>query len=303
MLSICIPIFNYDVRELAYKLHLQATENLPAFEILLVDDHSDKKYRKLNSELQELENISYTELDENIGRSKIRNLLAEKAQFENILFLDCDVEIIRNDFLSNYYRQIQIGEKVVCGGHIYQEAPPGKENYLHWYYGTQREVKPVAERQKAPNDSFMTANFLIAKELFKKIRFDERISGYGHEDTLLGCELDKFGINTNHIDNPVLHAGLDTGTQFLEKTRESMRNLLKLYQFKRFDKKISHKIKALRAFHTARKLGMHIIIAKLFSAFRQKMENNLLGLRPRLFILDLYKLGYLCQVKPGKKMN
>ncbi|MBW6481207.1 MAG: glycosyltransferase [Bacteroidales bacterium] len=300
MLSICIPVFNYDVKELAYKLHLQATENLPGFEILLVDDHSDEKYRILNTGLQELKNASYIELDENIGRSKIRNLLAEKAQFENLLFLDCDVEIIRDDFLSHYIEEIKQGEKVVCGGHVYQKNPPEPQKYLHWFYGIKREVKTTTQRQQSPNDSFMTANFLISKELFGKIRFDERISGYGHEDTLLGYELDKFGIKTNHIDNPVLHAGLDTGTQFLEKTRESTRNLLKLYQFSGFDKKISHKIKALRAFRTAEKLGLQGIIAKLFSAFRQKMENNLLGPRPRLFILDFYKLGYLCQVKSGE---
>lgn len=303
MLSICIPVYNFDVRKLVHDLHRQAIESLPDFEILLVDDHSDEIYRRQNRELKLPEKVNYTELKENIGRSKIRNLLAEKAQFRNILFLDCDVEIIHGDFLSSYYRHIEQGEKVVCGGHVYQESPPEPQNYLHWYYGTQREVKTAAERQKAPNNSFMTANFLISKELFGKIRFDERISGYGHEDTLLGYELDKLGIKTNHIDNPVLHAGLDTAAQFLEKTRESMRNLLKLYQFSGFDKKISHKIKALRAFHTAGKSGLQGIIAKLFSAFRQKMENNLLGPRPRIFILDLYKLGFLCRVKPGKKLN
>ena len=301
MLSICIPVFNFDVKELAYKLHLQATENLPAFEILLLDDQSHEEYRKLNSELKKLKNVSYTELDENIGRSKIRNLLAEKAQFENILFLDCDVEIIKNDFLSNYYCQIQLGEKVVCGGHLYQVDPPEPQNYLHWYYGTQREVKTAEERQKAANDSFMTGNFLISKDLFEKIRFDERISGYGHEDTLLGCELDKHGVVTRHIDNPVLHAGLDTQEQFLEKTRHSMHNLLHLNHISDNDEPVHLKIKALKAFHTTVKLGLHVIIAKLFSAFRQKMENNLLGQRPRIFVLDLYKLGFLCLIKSKMK--
>lgn len=301
MLSICIPVYNFDVRKLVYDLHRQANESLPDFEILLVDDHSDESYRRQNNELRLPEKVNYTELKENIGRSKIRNLLAEKAQFKNILFLDCDVEIIRGDFLSSYYRQTEQGEKVICGGHVYRESPPEPQKYLHWYYGTKREVKTAGERQKAPNDSFMTANFLISKELFGKIRFDERISGYGHEDTLLGYELDKLGIKTKHIDNPVLHAGLDTAAQFLEKTRESMRNLLKLYQFRGFDKKIIHKIKALRAFHTAVKLGMHIIIAKLFSVSRQKMENNLMGPRPLILILDLYKLGVLCQIKSKMK--
>ena len=301
MLSICIPVYNFDVRKLVHDLHRQAGKNLPDFEILLVDDHSNKAFRKINNELQNTTNVSYTELEENIGRSKIRNLLAEKARFENILFLDCDVDIIRDDFLSNYYRRIQIGEKVVCGGHIYQDNPPEPKNYLHWYYGTQREVKSATERQKAPNDSFMTANFLISKELFKKIRFDERISGYGHEDTMLGCELDKHGVVTRHIDNPVLHSGLDTNKQFLEKTRQSIHNLLHLDQISDKNKTVHFKIKVLKAFHTTDKLALHGIISKLFSASRKKMENNLMGSRPSLFMLDLYKLGYLCRIKTKMK--
>ncbi len=301
MLSICIPVYNFDVRKLVHDLHLQAGKNLPGFEILLVDDHSGETFRKINFELQELKNVNYTELEENIGRSKIRNLLAQKAKFENILFLDCDVEIIGDDFIKTYYQQIQQGEKVVCGGHLYQENPPEPQNYLHWFYGIKREVKTAAERQKTPNDSFMTANFLISKDVFEKIRFDERISGYGHEDTLLGCELDKLGISAKHIENPVLHAGLDSGVQFLEKTRESLRNLLRLYQNSDFDKSICNRIKALKAYHTTGKLAMHGIIATLFRTFQRKMENNLLGSRPRLFILDFYKLGYLCEVKSGKK--
>ncbi len=295
MLSICIPIFNFDVRKLVK--HVQATDDMPDFEILLVDDHSDELYCKQNRELQLFEKIKYTELEENIGRSKIRNLLASKAQFESILFLDCDVEIVRDDFLLKYYEQIKQGEKVVCGGHIYQENPPDKEKYLHWYYGTRREVKTTTERQKAPNDSFMTGNFLISKDLFEKIRFDERISGYGHEDTLLGCELDKLGIKINHIDNPVLHTGLDTNKQFLEKTRQSIHNLLHLDQISDKDETVCLKVKALKAFHTTDKLALHGIISKLFSAFRKKMENNLKGSRPSLLILDLYKLGYLCRIK------
>lgn len=300
MLSICIPVFNYDVRGVTRELHRQAVESLPGFEILLVDDHSGETFRRINSELQKLENVNYTELGKNIGRSKIRNLLAEKAQFENLLFLDCDVEVIRNDFLSNYYRQIQQGKKVVCGGHVYQENPPKPENYLHWYYGTKREVKTNAERQNSPNDSFMTANFLISKDVFEKIRFDERISGYGHEDTLLGCELDKLGITVKHIDNPVLHAGLDSGAQFLEKTRESMHNLLQLYKNPGFDKSICFRIRALKAYHKTGKLAMHGVIASIFGILRRKIENNLLGMQPRLFFLDFYKLGYLCQVKSNK---
>ena len=48
--------------------------------------------------------------------------------------------------------------------------------------------------------------------------FNPLISGYGHEDTLFGFELEQNGIVIRHIDNPVLNAHLDSNTQFLYKT-------------------------------------------------------------------------------------
>ena len=57
---------------------------------------------------------------------------------------------------------------------------------------------------------------------FKKISFNERLSGYGHEDTLFGYELNKNNIQIHHIDNPVLNGHLDTNEAFLLKTEEGL---------------------------------------------------------------------------------
>ena len=48
-------------------------------------------------------------------------------------------------------------------------------------------------------------NLLAPKDIFQKIAFNEKLNGYGHEDTLFGVELKKEGVTMAHIDNPIIH--------------------------------------------------------------------------------------------------
>jgi hypothetical protein len=81
---------------------------------------------------------------------------------------------------------------VVYGGRNYEAKPPKeKELFFRWWYGVNRETISVAEREVAPYHAFMTNNFLIPKQLFLSIKLDEKLKGYGHEDTLFGIELKK----------------------------------------------------------------------------------------------------------------
>ena len=72
-LSICVPVFNFDVTELVKKLDKQAGLLSVPFEIVCIDDCSDEKFIKINKEICSKYG-KYIELKENIGRSKIRNL-------------------------------------------------------------------------------------------------------------------------------------------------------------------------------------------------------------------------------------
>ena len=69
-----------------------------------------------------------------------------------------------------------------------------------------------------------------------KVKFDERITKYGHEDTLFGFELKKNNTQITHIDNPVINGNLETNEEFIEKTEEGLLNLLKIVEFLSFDK-------------------------------------------------------------------
>lgn len=227
--SILIPVYNFDISELVKSLVEQAKLITSNFEILIIDDKSDNSFIDLNKKLNELDKVSFHLLEKNIGRSKIRNLLFEKAKYENCLILDCDVEIVNQDFLSKYFKNLN--NNIVVGGHVYtKESPKDKTKYLHWLYGKNIEVKGIEKRLQNPYASFMTNCFAINKSTFSKIKFDVNLTKYGHEDTLFGFELKKKKIEIKHIENPVLHLGIEVEKVFLRKQEEALKNLAFLYK-------------------------------------------------------------------------
>ena len=184
MLSVLIPVYNFNIVELVTDLHAQSSESGIQFEIICFDDASDDFFRNQNREILKLSNVAYDELPENVGRSKIRNSLAEASQFDNLLFLDCDSSLSSSNFIKKYIIHIE-NYHVVYGGRVYENFPPlSSEKKFRWYYGKKRESFTVEQRMYSPFKSFMTNNFLIKKKAFLSIRLNENIIGYGHEDTM-----------------------------------------------------------------------------------------------------------------------
>jgi len=294
MLSILIPIYNFDVRSFVKELHLQGEDANIVFEIILVDDASNTNFREFNQELENLEFVKYIQLEDNIGRSKIRNLLAEKAKYEYLLFADCDSEITNSNFISKYIKNCK-AEKIICGGRVYKEVFP-KENilFLRWFYGTKRETLKAIDRNKFPSKSFMTNNYVISKSIHNLIKFDEEISQYGHEDTLFGIELKRKNIEIQHIDNPLIHIGLEYCHDFVLKTKKGIDNLVYITNNYNYPE-LFEDIKLLKFYKKTAKLSF---LFKLFYMLCNKyIEKKLCGNRPSLKLFDLYKLSYLHTIK------
>jgi len=300
MLSICIPVYNYDVRRLVEDLHFQAGKTDFAFEILLIDDASDENFRDINKSV-DLESVRYIQLDKNIGRSKIRNLLSEEARFHNLLFMDCDSAVATSEYIEKYIPFFD-SLKVCCGGRIYEEKRPDDSRYLRWKYGKERECASASERRKNPNAGFQTNNFLIHKSVFEKVKFDESLDGYGHEDTLFGLELAGNGIIIEHIDNPLIHIGLENAADFMEKTEKGIKNLhrVELKLREKYPEYIDHS-GLMKSKLFLRKFHLTGFASMLFRFFRNMMKNNLLSGKPSLFIFDFYRLGLLCSMRNGNK--
>ena len=228
MLSILIPIYNYNINCLVDDLNEQCAALKIKYEIILMDDNSEQMFQDVNQPVSKLSNIRYEVLSENVGRAVIRNKLAEASKFNTLIFLDCDISIIQPDFVKSYL-DASFESDVVVGGITYADEPPPSQLFFRWYYGRKREVSTAAKRNKNPFKGFNTMSFCIQKSVFQTVKFDTDIFQYGHEDTLFGLELGRKGYFILHIDNPIQHDGLDTFDDFIDKTHKSLETLLQLH--------------------------------------------------------------------------
>ena len=296
MLSILIPVYNYNVVPLVEALQKDIQGlNIP-YEIIVFNDSSTLFLTK-NQALKEKQNVVYEILDENIGRSKIRNLLAKKAKYEWLLFLDSDVLPTNTTFISNYLPFINTEIKVVYGGIVYSEKKPEKDKLLRWIYGKEREALPFDIRSKKPYISFLTLNFLVHKSIFEKVCFNVTLPNLRHEDTLFSYDLNLQQIPILHTNNPVYHLGLDTFDIALKKENEALLALKNLLD----ENLIAYDyLKISRIFH----LIKSFLLVKLFAYIHDKasssMIQNLASSKPSLFIYDFYRLGYLCSLYYSK---
>lgn len=289
MISILIPTYNYHITGLVSDLHKQAVSLQTDFEIIVFEDAS-QLYLKENASIEKLSNCFYQILPQNIGRSAIRNKLADTAKYDHLLFIDCDAQVSRKDFLSRYL--VFCGEnQVVIGGTAYDDYINKPQFSLRLKYGRLREAN-VEYMLNRSNNNFATFNFLIPKNIFNLIRFDENISGYGHEDTLFGHRLREQGYDYIRIDNPLIHCGLDENRVFLKKTEESVLNLFKLYQSGKYSFLVRES-KLLGYYEMLRKYHLNGIISLKFRLVRKCMEAHLCSVNPSLFVYDLYKLFLL----------
>ncbi len=288
MLSILIPVYNFDIRKFISQLCEHAYKENITYEIIVADDNSDRYFTEKNKEIEDLSNVKYILLDKNIGRSKIRNFLAEKAKYEYLLFADCDMLISGKNFISNYLKNIKKNAVIIGGIEYQKDKPDSSDKYLRWYYGRKREALPPQIRNKKPYSSFMSGNFLIPAEIFNKIKFNENITKYGHEDTLFGIELKRRNFKVVHIGNPLMHIGLENTATFINKTEISIKNLIYISEKYNYPE-LYENVKLLKV-----RKKLKFLKPVIFTAFKiseKMMLKNLYGKKPSLIFLDLFKIG------------
>ena len=291
MISILIPIYNYSAVLLVKELQRQCTECSIEFEIICIDDCSSH-FKHENSTISGLEKCSLLFLDKNIGRSKIRNLLAASAAYEWLLFLDCDTFPKNKLFIASYLQQIkQSPYMAIFGGLSYAKTRPKNNQLLRWVYGQKREVKTAARRQNHPYTNSYVSNFLIQKSIFFIVQFDKSITTYGFEDAIFIQSLKSKHVVIDQIDNPVYHLNLENSNLFLLKTKEALQTLLSI---KKVQPSLSTKL--LSTFYILQKLKLVTITGTLYNCIAVLLEKNLLSKKPSMILFDVYKIGYFCSL-------
>ena len=292
MISILIPVFNFEIVSLVTELSRQLSRSNVEGEILVFDDFSSLPFRELNHSITGLDFVAYRELDRNYGRTAIRKILASHSKYEWLLFLDSDSRILRPNFIELYISAFKNESDVYIGGRVYPTKPSECNKRLHWKYGVNRESP------KGSKTAFHTNNFCIKKTVFSQFDFPDFLNQYGHEDTWMGIELERTGKTIQYLDNTVQHIQIENTETFLKKTQDALQNLFSLKRV--IDKKIlANHVALFKSYCFIRNLGLEFAVDFIYRSLKNRILQNLNSCHPSLIIFDFYRLYYLMQI--GKR--
>ncbi len=290
MLSILIPVYNYNIIPLVNELHKLAIESNIKFEIICLEDGSNEYVVENKSHIKNLEYCSQIISKTNNGRIKSRQILSDTANYNWLLFLDADVIPKNNNFIKTYIEKTFNEIDAIYGGITYSNTIPNPKYILRWKYGKKYEEINANKRSLKPYKNIVSANFLIKKHTFNNINLSIKKSSYGL-DNYFGYLLKKKNANILHIDNQVYHLGLEENHIYLKKIEQAVESLLWILNEQ---KKIKHNNTLLSLFTFLKRYRLHYIMSLFFKGFNLKIRKNLISYYPNMFFLQLYKITYMC---------
>ena len=292
MISVLVPTYNYKVGQLITAIHHQLSNLTIPFEIICMEDGSDPESIEANASIQELSNTHHLISEDNHGRLETRILLCNHAKHEWILFLDADTSPKSDEFIKNYLNAISDSTEAIFGGFAYYQTPPEHDFLLRWRYGRKFEARPAIIRNKKPYKVIISANFLIKKSVFESLDLKKHNGLYGY-DSYFGGQLKSHNVNVVHIDNEVFHLGLEPNLIYLNKKEQAAQTLLFLHNNHYMDQ---HDNGLLKVFRLLKSIGMNHLVGAIFRGIRNKLTRNLIGTNPSIYLLQFYKIGYLCYI-------
>lgn len=287
-LSILIPAYNHACNALVEELCEQASHLDISFEVVVAEDGStDEEALKANARIARWPNCRYLLRQQNVGRARIRNFLAQQSRYEWLLFLDCDMSIPSARFIKNYIES-DVAD-VAYGGYV---VGTGETSNLRYRYEKACEHMHRAEiRAQRPYMHFHTCNFLVRRDLMLSHPFDERFHAYGYEDVLFGKQLRKAGITIDHLDNPTGFFDFEDNAAFVSKTEEGLRTL---HAFRADLRGYSQLLTFVDGIH----LGIVRWLIRLWHRLFGGLERRILcSKRPSLRVFSLYRLGYFLEIR------
>lgn len=290
MLSILIPIYNYDCSALLQEIDEQCQALAIDYEIVLGDDASSADYQALyQAYARTYPRLRIWQAERNIGASLIRQALAEQARGATLLYLDSDITptpLMLSQYLSAHE---QHPEAIVCGGFTYDAADCRQDNRLRYHYGMQIEVRPLQERLAQPYLSFVAMGFLAPKKHLQRCPFPDM--GMGYEDAYWGESLREAGIRLIHIDAPVVHRLKERDEEFLQTTQRYIRNL---YQHR--SAFAGKRIRLLDLYARLKRLRLARPLGLAFGYLDAPIRKALQRSPKALWLFQTYKLLYLCHL-------
>lgn len=287
MLSILIPTYNYYIYDLVLNIHEKCLKENIDFEIICLDDHSHTNFTEANKKIEELSNCYYKINSKNKGRVATREHLAELAKHKWLLFLDADVLPKNKSFINEYLNYLDKEYKAVFGGFYYDKNSP-KRHLLRWKYGKQNEEVSAKRRNLKPYKVVISANLLIEKSTYLSISKQLKTNTYGG-DLIFAALLKEQNINILHIENEVIHLGLEDNKSFLNKQKEAVKLLYDSFKKREI---VNHDNSLLKTYSKIKKYNLDVFFSWFYKSFNKRIERHLLRQKPRILFLQLLKLSY-----------
>ena len=289
-LAILIPTYNYNALALVRALSELIDHEKVDAEIVVGDDASTQDMSWMY-EAEMLPHVRLWSTAVNLGRAHILNALAKSARAEWLLIMDADA-VPTDTFSLLYYLEAGKQAPVVCGGLWHPDVNPNPKATLRYKYERRADRhRSAAERNLHPYTQLSTFNLLVRRDVFMDIQFDAQCTDYGYEDALFGVELKECGITLLHIDNQLIHMGLEPNAVYLHKAETALRTLRSLDGRMHGNSHVENVANSLRRWHIAWVFqGLHLL-------FGWAARLNLRSRYPSLTIFSLYKLGYYLSLK------
>lgn len=288
----------YDLQQQAAALKAQLSAGEFDYEIIVADDGStDEATLQANRYINDMEGCSFAEHGTNIGRARIRNWLISLARYNKLVLIDSDAEICTSDFVKRYWENRDVAD-VVCGSLRNPEGKCRRGCELRYRY--EKKAERWRNRHSYDNSPYLricTFNLMLDRQRLGNLRFDTRCEEYGYEDSLFGLTLRERGLTVKHIDNPLIHTGIGTNRDFLEKTEAAMRTLHKLEGLMQEYAGTSRVYNSLRLVHLDR------LFTFCFKVVRPLIKLNLLGRWPSITLFQMYKLGCYALIDQRERRN
>lgn len=290
MISVLIPVFNYDVTSLVTNVHTQLQICNITYEIICLDDGSCAETLEQNDRISNLEFTKYLKSNINLGRTRVRQNLAEIAIYDWLLFLDADVMPVSERFINNYIAYFKLGFDCIYGGIAYEQIIPPDDKLLRYTYGKRYEQLTARRRNKRPFKITVSANQMITRSLFLDVNSYVLQKNYG-SDTIFGAQLMQQNAVILHIDNAVYHLGIEASAIYLKKTEQAVETLLSLFKNENFKNQQND---LLNLFIKLKQFRGHYFFSLIFKLFGKPIRKNLLSKNPSIRFFQLYKISYLC---------
>ena len=109
-----------------------------------------------------------------------------------------------------------------------------------------------------------------------------------------------------HIENGLIHEGLESNREFLNKTKLAIENLSKLYDNVTDKRTFARTVNIVQTYNSLRFFRLTQLLSRIYIRFRDRMEIHLESGKISILLFRFYKVSMFCtyrEIHKRKKAN